>query len=96
MAVAGAVRLRYKLESFIDPLGGNSMTFDGLGMSLGTLSRLSNAQTRSISPENVSGAKGAGGKATEGTGARRRQRVRPGLEGVTEHPSARQPYRHAR
>ena len=45
------------------------MTFNGLGMSLGTLSRLSKAQTRSISPENFSGAKGEGGKATEGTGA---------------------------
>jgi hypothetical protein len=38
-------------------------------MSLGTLSRLSSAQTRSISPENFSGEKGAGGMATEGTGA---------------------------
>ena len=45
------------------------MTFDGLGLSLGTLSRLSKAQTRSISPENFSGAKGQGGKAAEGTGA---------------------------
>ena len=45
------------------------MTFNGLGMSLGSLSRLSDAQTRSISPENFSGAKGEGGKATEGTGA---------------------------
>jgi hypothetical protein len=38
-------------------------------MSLGTLSRLSSAQTRSISPENFSGEKCAGGMATEGTGA---------------------------
>ena len=43
--------------------------FNGLGMHIGNLSRLSNAQTRSISPENFDGAKGAGGKATEGTGA---------------------------
>ena len=43
--------------------------FNGLGMGLGALPRLSNAQTRSISPENFSGAKGAGGMATEGTGA---------------------------
>jgi hypothetical protein len=42
--------------------------FDGLGMSLGNLSRLSEAQTRSISAENPTGAKGAGGMATEGTG----------------------------
>jgi hypothetical protein len=44
-------------------------TFSGLGMSLGNLSRLSHAQTRSISAENPDGSKGAGGMATEGTGA---------------------------
>jgi hypothetical protein len=43
--------------------------FNGLNMSLGNLSRLSNAQTRSISAENFTGAKGQGGMATEGTGA---------------------------
>ena len=43
--------------------------FNGLGMNLGNLSRLSNARTRSISPENFSGEKGQGGMATEGTGA---------------------------
>jgi hypothetical protein len=43
--------------------------FDGLGMHLGNLSRLSTARTRSISAENFSGARGQGGMATEGTGA---------------------------
>ena len=43
--------------------------FNGLGMNMGNLSRLSAAKTRSISPENFSGAKGQGGMATEGTGA---------------------------
>ena len=43
--------------------------FNGLNMGLGSLSRLSNAQTRSISPENFTGAKGQGGMATEGTGS---------------------------
>ncbi|MCC7367423.1 MAG: DUF2961 domain-containing protein [Chloroflexi bacterium] len=43
--------------------------FNGLGMSLGNLARVSRAQTRSISPENFDGAKGRGGMATEGTGA---------------------------
>lgn len=43
--------------------------FNGLGMNLGNLARLSNAQSRSISPENFSGEKGKGGMATEGTGA---------------------------
>ncbi|HXY39750.1 MAG TPA: glycoside hydrolase family 172 protein, partial [Vicinamibacteria bacterium] len=43
--------------------------FDGLGLSLGSLARLSKARTRSISPENFTGEKGRGGMATEGTGA---------------------------
>ncbi len=37
--------------------------FNGLDMNLGNLSRLSNAKTRSISPENFSGAKAGGGTA---------------------------------
>lgn len=45
-------------------------SFNGLGMNLGNLARLSNAQSRSISPENFTGEKGRGGMATEGTGAR--------------------------
>ncbi|MEM7033922.1 MAG: glycoside hydrolase family 172 protein [Chloroflexota bacterium] len=44
-------------------------SFNGLGMNLGNLSRLSNAKTRSISAENFTGEKGKGGMATEGTGA---------------------------
>lgn len=44
-------------------------TFNGLGMNLGNLARLSNAQSRSISPENFTGEKGKGGMATTGTGA---------------------------
>ena len=42
--------------------------FDGVAVDLGSLYRLSSARTRSISPENFTGAKGAGGMATEGTG----------------------------
>ncbi|MBX3064862.1 MAG: DUF2961 domain-containing protein [Anaerolineae bacterium] len=42
------------------------MTFDGLGMNLGNLARLSNAETRSISAENPRGERGKGGMATEG------------------------------
>lgn len=45
------------------------MSFNGLGMSLGNLARLSNAKTRSITAENTTGEKGKGGMATEGTGA---------------------------
>ncbi len=44
-------------------------SFNGLGMGMGNLSRLSKAKTRSISPENFTGEKGKGGMATEGTGA---------------------------
>lgn len=44
--------------------------FDGLGLTLGNLPRLSHAKTRSISPENFTGEKGKAGMATEGTGAR--------------------------
>lgn len=40
-----------------------AQNFNGLDMNLGNLSRLSNAETRSISPENFTGAKGQGAKA---------------------------------
>ena len=43
--------------------------FNGLGMSMGNLSRLSNARSRSISPENFTGEKNNGALAVEGTGA---------------------------
>ena len=47
-------------------------SFNGLGMHLGNLSRLSTAQTRSISAENPTGEKGKGGMAVPGdTGAAR-------------------------
>ena len=40
--------------------------FDGLGLDLGNLPRLSHAKTRSISPENFTGEKGKGGMSTDG------------------------------
>jgi hypothetical protein len=40
--------------------------FDGLDLNLGNLSRLSRAQTRSISPENFTGEKGKAGMSTDG------------------------------
>src|SRR5882757_5632269 len=43
--------------------------YNGLDANMGNIFRLSNAKTRSISPENFTGAKGAGGKATTGTGS---------------------------
>lgn len=43
--------------------------YNGLGLGLGNLGRLSRAQTRSISAENPTGARGRGAMATEGSGA---------------------------
>lgn len=43
--------------------------FNGLGMGLGNLARLSHARSRSISPENFTGEKGKGGMALEGSNA---------------------------
>ena len=51
---------------------------DGLGMGLGNLARLSNAQSRSISAENPDGALGGGGRATDGTGAIPARELGPG------------------
>lgn len=44
-------------------------TYNGIDANMGNLYRLSDAQSRSISPENFNGAKGKGGTATTGTGA---------------------------
>jgi hypothetical protein len=44
--------------------------FNGLNMSLGNLSRLSRAKTRSVSPENFAGEKGKGGMSTDGPSAK--------------------------
>jgi len=45
------------------------MSFSGLGLHLGNLSRLSSARSRSISPENFTGEKGKGGMSTDGAAA---------------------------
>ncbi len=42
----------------------DSAKFNGLDLNMGNLSRMSDAQSRSISPENFSGEKGKGGMAT--------------------------------
>lgn len=42
--------------------------FCGLGSNISNISRLSDAKTRSVSPENFTGEPGKGGAATEGTG----------------------------
>jgi len=53
------------------PTSGSSQTtpYDGLTNSLSNIYRTSNARTYSISPENLTGGKGQGGAAKEGTGA---------------------------
>ena len=49
-------------------LSAQGTSFNGLHMTLGNLSELSKAKTRSISPENFTGEKGGAGMATSGTG----------------------------
>ena len=54
--------------------------WNGLGVGLGNVWRLADAETRSISPENFTGEKGRGGMATEGTGAGPGRDLGPGME----------------
>jgi len=65
--------LRFVAVLVILILTGDAMNaqqpFNGLGMNMGNLSRLSHAKSRSISAENYTGEKGKGGMATEGLGA---------------------------
>jgi hypothetical protein len=69
MPLADHDRCAYAYANHVHSKERDEMAFNGLGMSMGNIWRLSSAKTRSISPENMSGAKGAGGMATEGTGA---------------------------
>ena len=50
-------------ECVADPNERDSSQFNGLGVHLGNLARLSNAQSRSLSAENPTGARGRGGMA---------------------------------
>ncbi|MBK9316744.1 MAG: DUF2961 domain-containing protein [Acidobacteria bacterium] len=50
------------------PALAQTQKFDGIETGLHNLFRISDAETRSISPENFTGEKGKGGMATEGTG----------------------------
>ena len=54
--------------------------FNGLGMNMGNLWRLSNAVMRSISPENMTGKKGKGGMAVEGTDSKSAAGLGQGLK----------------
>jgi hypothetical protein len=53
-------------------------TFNGIDVGLGNLYRISEAKSRSISPENFKGGKGEGGKATTGTGSVAARELGPG------------------
>ena len=63
MSVMKKLCLFTLLSFFCFQLFAQQGKFNGLDMNLGTLSRLSDAKTRSISPENFTGAKGRGGMA---------------------------------
>jgi len=54
------ITISFTLDSSAQKAG----NFSGLDMNMGNLFRLSNAETRSISPENLTGEKGKGGMAT--------------------------------
>lgn len=46
----------------------HAQNYNGVDANMGNIFRMSNAKTRSISPENFNGEKGKGGMATKGTG----------------------------
>ena len=50
-------------------VGQSQQKFNGIDVNMGNLFRLSEAKSRSISPENFTGEKGKGGMATTGTGS---------------------------
>src|SRR5690554_6867172 len=52
------------LSAFVLGSFAQNRNFNGLDMNMGNLYRLSNAETRSISPENFTGEEGKGGRAT--------------------------------
>jgi hypothetical protein len=51
-------------------IGATAQKFNGIESNMSNLFRLSDAKSRSISPENFNGEKGKGGMATDGTGAK--------------------------
>lgn len=59
----------FSLLIMLAAVAGAQQKFNGLDMNMGNIYRMSDAKTRSISPENFNGEKGKGGMATTGTGA---------------------------
>ena len=69
MMIAGlAVAMAWSLAVPMSVLAGDE-SFNGLHMNMGNLSRLSDAKTRSISPENFTGEKGKAGMSEDGLAA---------------------------
>jgi hypothetical protein len=66
--IASIVAVLLAVSAYVQAQTAPPAPFNGLEVHMGNLHRLSNAQTRSISPENFTGEKGKGGMATEGTG----------------------------
>ncbi len=64
------ITLALSLLSSILCFAQSDKNFNGLSVDLNNLFRLSNAKTRSISPENFTGEKGKGGMAKEGVSAK--------------------------
>ena len=59
--------------------------FNGLTTGVGDLHRLSNAKTRSISPENFTGEKGKGGMSTNGLALHRISNPNFGPQAYSQH-----------
>ena len=63
------MKIRNLIAILYFPLALFGQNFNGIESGLSNLYRLSDAKSRSISPENFNGEKGKGGMATEGTGS---------------------------
>jgi hypothetical protein len=76
LLAGGALALVYALTPGVQTA--RSRSFGGLTTGVGDLYRLSDAHTRSISPENFTGERGRGGMATTGTGVKASRDLGPG------------------
>ena len=68
MKISARIIFIFALYFILIKIQAQTYPFNGLDVGMNNLYRMSNAQTRSISPENFTGEKGKGGMATEGTG----------------------------
>jgi hypothetical protein len=68
MKISARIIFTFALYFILIKIQAQTSPFNGLDIGMHNLYRMSNAQTRSLSPENFTGEKGKGGMATEGTG----------------------------